>query len=61
MIVRLHRAKKGEGWLWYLDDDTGVRHTFVTSITAVQTNQATGIEIVFLVFNLLIAWRIKED
>ena len=59
MIARFHMARKSEGLLWYVMDDEGIHHTVVASIGTVQTDQTYGIQVIFLVFNLLIAWKRK--
>jgi hypothetical protein len=60
MIAKLHRSRKDEGLLWYHNDDLGVRHTFFASIMSIQDDKITGVMIVFLVFNLTVAWKRKN-
>jgi hypothetical protein len=61
MIVKLKVArrnkKNGDGYLWYLVDDTNVRHVYVFSTAVFETQEAVGLQIIILSLNLLVAWR----
>lgn len=56
MIVKLRASKS----LWYLEDEEGIRHTYLVSLGTIRLDQTRGIQFIFLFLNLMIAWRMKE-
>lgn len=47
---------RAEKTLWWLRDDTGIRHTYLLSASIVRTHNAHGVQFIFLFFNLAIYW-----
>ncbi len=59
MIAKLSVSNGKDGWLWYLTDDKGIHCTYLFSASMIRNADAAGIHIVFLIFSLMIGWRLK--
>ena len=59
-MIPMTAKLRGSRILWYLEDEEGIRHTYLVSLGMIRYDQTRGVQFIFLFFNLLIAWRTKE-